>query len=117
MKTLALGIFDGLLTQKQIREKIVAEFEADEKEVAKYEYLVAYVDYGSYEGSGWILMRDKETGLLFENHSSHCSCYGNEGQFSPEPCTIEYLKSDKFSMYSYGDEERAVREYLKKLKV
>jgi len=115
-KLLSLGIFEDMTTQKQIQERIVSEFEADINDVKKYKYLVVYVDYGSYEGTGWLLMRHKETGELYENHSGHCSCYGNEGQFEPEKTTVEYLKSDKFSCYDYGGEERLIKEYLKKLK-
>lgn len=116
MKLLALGIFDGMTKQKEIIDKIVSEFEANSSTVKKYKYLIAYVDYGSYEGTGWILMRDKETGKLYENHSGHCSCYGNEDQFEPEETTIQYLQSDKFSCYDYGGEEKLIKEAISKLK-
>jgi hypothetical protein len=115
-RPLTLGVFEGMTTQKEIQEKIISEFEADPAEVKKYRYLVAYVDYGSYQGTGWILMQHKETNDFYENHSSHCSCYGNEDQFEPEETTIEYLKSDRFSCYCYEGEDRLIREYIKKLK-
>lgn len=115
-KLLALGIFDKMTTQEQIKDEIIKEFQSSEEEVSKYEYLIAYVDYGSYEGTGYILMRDKESGELYENHSGHCSCYGNEGQFSPEKANLVYLQSDKFSCYCYGDENTLIREYIKDLK-
>ncbi len=115
METLNLGIFADL-SQQEVRDRIISEFQIDDpKLIDKYDVLVAYVDYGSYEGTGWILLRDMETGELYENHSSHCSCYGNEGQFHPEPCALQYLKSDKFSIYSYGEEDRLIRQYISNL--
>jgi hypothetical protein len=66
-------------------------------------------------------LRDKETGKLYENHGSHCSCYGFEDQWAPEETSIEYLQSDKFyfSCGGYDNSEEfnknAVMEYIKSL--
>ena len=95
---LALGIFKGMTSQREIKKEIIDEFKANILDVDKYTYIIAYVDYGSYEGTGWILMQEKTTGKLFENHSGHCSCYGNEGQFEPEATDLKYLQSDNFSV-------------------
>lgn len=116
MKPLLLGIFSKAKTQKDIVKIIVDEFHADVKDVDKYKFIICYVDYGDYEGTGWILMKDKETGALYENHSGHCSCYGNEGQFTPEPTHLKYLKSSNFSCYTYGNENEQIREKIKTLK-
>lgn len=115
METLKLGIFEECKDNVELELKIASEFEAKIEDVQKYDYLIAYVDYGSYEGTGYILMREKQTGALFENHSGHCSCMGNEGQFEPEAAKLEYLQSDKFSCYCYGDEEKQIKKYLKTL--
>lgn len=115
MKVLGLGIFEGMTTQKEIIETAAKEFECDISELKKYKFLIAYVDYGSYEGTGFLLMRDKETGKLFENHSGHCSCFGNEDQFEPEPTDVIYLKSDKFSCYCYGDEDALIKKQISKI--
>lgn len=52
-------------------------------------------DYGRYEGSASFLLIEPTTGKFFEIHGSHCSCYGFEGQFTPEECPIEYLAKGK----------------------
>jgi hypothetical protein len=115
-RVLALGIFAGLTTQQQIQKKIMNEFQASEEDVKKYHYMIVYTDYGSYEGTGWMLMKEKQSGKLFDNHSSHCSCFGNEGQFTPEPTNLPYLKSKQFNPSTYGGEDQAIKKYLAKLK-
>lgn len=112
---LALGIFEGMTTQQEVQDKIIEEFASDRETVDQYEYLIVYTDYGSYEGTGWLLMRNKETGELFDNNSGHCSCYGNEGQFEPEPTNLPYLKSLEFHVYSYGGEESKIKDYIKNM--
>lgn len=112
------------LTEKQIKEHLVEQYGADEKELKKFDILVAYESVGSWgcDSSSWFLLRNKETGQLFENHGSHCSCYGFEGQWGPEPATLEYLKSDKFyfSTGGYDSDEggnkAAVKQFVEKLK-
>lgn len=49
--------------------------------------LFAEYSSGNYEGSATVIY--EENGQLFEVHGSHCSCYGLEGQFSPEECSVE----------------------------
>ena len=93
------------------------------KEVEKYEILIAYESVGSWgcDSSSWFLLKEKATGKLFETHGSHCSCYGFEGQFEPEETTVEYLQSDKFYFYCGGYDDNgeqnkeAVFQYLKYL--
>ena len=46
------------------------------------EILVALYDGGSYDGLAFVLFH--RDGKLYEVHGSHCSCYGLEGQWSPE---------------------------------
>ncbi len=116
MKPLCLGIFENLGSQKDIRKLIVDEFQASVEEVKRFTYLICYVDTGSYEGTGWMLMKDRKTGELFENHNSHCSCYGNEGQFAPSVTHLKYLKSKNFSCYTYGDEEKQIKERISRMR-
>lgn len=70
----------------------------------KFEVLIAYESVGSWgcDSSSFFLLRERATGKLFENHGSHCSCYGFEDQWTPEETTLEYLKSDKFSFSTGG---------------
>jgi hypothetical protein len=91
------------LTAKEVRAKIAYDFGLT-NELDRFEVLIAYMSEGSFgcDSSAWLLLRDRNTRELFEVHGSHCSCYGFEGQFSPEITTVEYLRSDKFSFSCGG---------------
>jgi hypothetical protein len=54
------------------------------------EVLLAYYCYENYSGEAFVLFR--QDGKLYEVNGSHCSCYGLEGQWSPEETTIEALE-------------------------
>lgn len=111
----------AVYTDEEVRGHIVSSYEATRDDVDKYDILIAYESVGSWgcDSASYFLLRHKETGELFETYGSHCSCYGFEGQFSPEPTSVEYLRSDHFyfSMGGYdGDSERnraAVLEYVR----
>lgn len=110
-------------SDEDVRHHIRDDFEAPAAEIKRFEILIAYESVGAYgcDSSAWFLLRECETGKLFEVHGSHCSCYGFEGQFEPEPTTLEYLKSDKFHFTCGGDDgdrdknTRVVREFIKTL--
>jgi hypothetical protein len=53
------------------------------------EILAACYNIGGYEGDAYVLFR--QNGKLFEVFASHCSCYGLEGQWSPEETTLEKI--------------------------
>lgn len=80
-----LGLWDCL-------EDVLYDFNVDEllpgKECA---ILYAEYTYEDYNGDAYVLFMD-EQGNLYEVYGSHCSCYGLEGQWEPEPTTIEFLK-------------------------
>lgn len=80
-----------------VRGWMVNNFEIPAAELEPYQVLAGALDEGSWEGSVWFLLRSRETGQLFEVHGGHCSCYGFEDQFKPEPTDLKYLLSDKFS--------------------
>jgi hypothetical protein len=113
MKQLFLGDFSKN-NEEQVREHLVNSYEAKREYVDEFDILVAYEDNGGYEGYSFFLLRNKATGEYWENHASHCSCYGFEGQFTPEKTSVEYLKSDKFSP-GYGVPESEVRELIASL--
>ena len=54
------------------------------------EILLASYAYECYEGDAFVLFRKDDK--LYEVNGGHCSCYGLEGQWSPEETTIEALE-------------------------
>lgn len=52
---------------------------------------ILFASYGgqAYEGDAFVLF--EQGGQLYEVHGSHCSCYGLEGQWGPEPTTWDAL--------------------------
>lgn len=67
----------------------------DEKEVTSLDpepdrILAASYRYEDYEGDAFVLF--VKDGKLYEVNGSHCSCYGLEGQWSPEEVHIESLE-------------------------
>jgi hypothetical protein len=79
------------------------------------EVLLASYGTPSYEGYAFVLFR--KDGKLYEVNASHCSCYGLEGQWSPEETTVESLRhrldagslgSDDYTENVFADDLRAV---------
>lgn len=62
------------------------------KELEGAELLFLRLDEPCYSGSLMAIYR--KDGKLFENHDSHCSCYGFES-WGPEETTIEALEKRK----------------------
>lgn len=89
-KLLTLADFTGM-SEKDIRKKIVDDYEITDGELDKYKLLIVHKEEDSYEGYSHLLLQDKESGKLYANYASHCSCYGYEGQFKPEETTVEFL--------------------------
>jgi hypothetical protein len=125
MQQLYLGDLSGY-SEQEIKEHIAASYAGEvshfdygdpsdaEKaallqELGDFSILLAYESVGSWgcDSSSYFLMRKLATGELFEFSGGHCSCYGFEGQYSPEPVSVEYLKSDRFHMGTGGYDEEA----------
>lgn len=79
------------------------------------EILLASYSTGNWSGDAFVLFR--KDGELFEVNGSHCSCYGLEGQWEPEPTTVAALRhrldkgtlgSDDWIGNEFADELRAV---------
>lgn len=82
--------------------------------------LANYGSYG-YEGGAFVLFR--RDGQLYEVNGSHCSCYGLENQWDPEPTTVEALRhrmtkgnlgSEAYDGGPFADELRQVLETVEK---
>ncbi|PHE75142.1 hypothetical protein [Bacillus wiedmannii] len=111
------------MSEEELRDHIVEDYEVEHEELDKYDILIAYESVGSWgcDSESFFLLNNKETGQLFENHASHCSCYGFEHQFEPEETTVEYLQSEHFGfcngLYdedSEGNRDKVMR-YIEQL--
>ena len=131
-------------TEAEVKQHIADQYAKTpyDKESAKVVYneldnldvLIAYESVGSWgcDSTSFFVFKDKATGILYEMHGSHCSCYGFEDQFGLEETTIEALKSrveharsrnqdeeDEHSIFSMGgydgdatNNAKAVNEYI-----
>ncbi len=72
----------------------IKDLERDFKETIGKEVriLFAWYSYAGYSGSAYVLGYDKSLNKFFEVHGGHCSCYGLEGQWSPEYCIPKELQ-------------------------
>jgi hypothetical protein len=122
IRLVALGDLKGM-SQEDIKDHINRDYEAARKKIDNYTFLIAYESVGDWgcDSSSWFLMRDKRDGKLYENHGSHCSCHGFEGQWFPEETTVEYLSSEKFYLPTGGydttsdENKKAVKAAIKRL--
>lgn len=72
----------------------------------RYTILYYNYTYENYSGDAYVLGLDKQDSTFFEVIGSHCSCYGLEGQWSPEPCTVaELTELFKRRKEAYLDDE------------
>lgn len=84
--------------------------EVVQRALQELDIIIAYESVGVYgcDSTSFFLFRRKSDGMYLENHGSHCSCWGFEGQFNPEETTIEYLKSDKFCFLCGGWDDNRI---------
>ncbi len=77
---------------------------------------ILFASYGcdNYEGGAFVLF--ERDGELFEVNAGHCSCYGLEGQFSPELTTLEAL-AYRLTNGSMGTDSYSDNEFAKELKI
>ena len=69
-----------------------SNFEIGDKELKDFEILFSIYIIDGYEGSAFVLLRNKITNALYEVNAGHRSCMGLEGQFEPEKTSAEFLK-------------------------
>lgn len=79
------------------KEDVINSYSAPADSLDNVEMLLAWYGYGDYCGSSFVLFI--KDGKLYEVNGSHCSCYGLEGQWSPEETSWDALKTRHF----YGD--------------
>ena len=98
-------------TKKDIKE-IVARYQIkDFSLVPTPAQLILKVD-NSEEWTGSYGELFVKNGKLYENHGSHCSCYGCEGQWSPEETLMSAIarRPDGFMGIKIGQVRRLARE-------
>lgn len=66
------------------------------------EIVVAWYDYGLYDGRAFVLFR--KDGKLFEVDAWHCSCYDVEGQWNPERTSVASLKMRRPTAFPFCGE-------------
>lgn len=76
---------------------------------------ILYAEYSNEDYSGNATVIFEQNGKLFEVHGSHCSCYGLDGQWSPESCTVEDViaraENGQFSYVNCSEIRRAVENW------
>ena len=97
-------------------DRVWACFDVAEKD-RTYKILFATYGYGSYDGDAWVLA--EKDGQLFEVRGGHCSCYGLEGQFDPEPVVLKELENRltkgsflKDDYYGYDGADTKLKTFL-----
>jgi hypothetical protein len=109
MNTLLLGDLSGMAID-EVLTKVSHEFCVERPELEKLELLIAQINEDGYEGYAYFLVRNLETGKLYEISACHCSCYGFEDQWKPEITSKDYLLSENYRMRGYPEIKRLVTE-------
>jgi hypothetical protein len=109
MRTLLLGDLSGL-GMDQVLKRVSEEFRVERAELSKLEFLIAQINEECYDGEAYFLVRNLETGRLYEVIGSHCSCMGFEDQWKPEITSKEYLLSENYRMRSFPEIKQVVTE-------
>jgi hypothetical protein len=76
------------------------------------EVLFACYTYEDYSGFATVIF--KRDGKLFEVSGSHCSCFGLEGQWLPQPVTWAALALRPDSSYRPPEANEYLRKLVKK---
>lgn len=79
--------------EEAVRDAIASDFQIHFRELDLYDILLASYTSETYSGDAFLVLRRKLTGELLLVEASHCSCYGLEGQWNPEPTTVEALET------------------------
>ena len=96
-------VFAGSFKNKK---DIANEFRIPLKTLNKLQIIYAVYEEPPYEGYADIFYLHVSTGMFYEVHGSHCSCYGLENQWKPEligdlDMFLEY--AERIKVYSGND--------------
>lgn len=86
------------LSDGEICHDVVQMFDITDAELDAYDVVA-----GVLSGDGWsescvLILRERTSGEMFVVNASHCSCFGFEDQFDPDPFTLEALASVKYGL-------------------
>lgn len=74
---------------------IITDFNISLEYANTFDFLFAVYAQAEEKGMGgrlaYILLRNKETNVLYDIVAGHCSCYGFEDQFEPTETSIEAI--------------------------
>lgn len=81
-----MSTFNGLFTCK---EDVADQFGLTQDYINSIHIIYCCYDMSGYDGDAFVVF--VEDGELFEVNAGHCSCYDLEGQWKPDPTSLEYL--------------------------
>lgn len=107
IKNVVLDFFDLRYnhTEEDVQKVIDEEF----KDI---EWLFGHYDYECYSGDATVFF--KRNGEYFEVGGGHCSCYGLEDQWTPEPSSREAIIARSEADNAYAKE---LAEFLKEVEL
>lgn len=97
----------------EIKQEIINAFEIPKETLENFDVIIWDYTYECYEGSAFLLLRDKNTNKLYEVNGSHCSCYGLEGQFKLEEVTKKELMFRLENNKRYGTDACWITHYFR----
>jgi hypothetical protein len=97
------------------QQRLISDYEITEKDLDGYEILFAAYGGRDYEGKALVILRKENK--LYMTEGSHCSCFGLEGQFSPDEVNLEMLNKYKFNHYDEYEPDEVIgwQEFLERL--
>lgn len=88
-KDSVIADFEGVYYNEDLTPEMAAKY-------ANVEVLLASYGQANYLGDAFVLFRNTDDNALYEVSASHCSCFGLEDQWDPEPCDFDTLKKRVF---------------------
>lgn len=100
---------------EQLLAHVRSEYDAPIQDTEGVKFRIAYESTGSWGCDSSSFFVFEKDGQLFENNASHCSCYGFENQWEPEPTTQEaLLRRGYFSLGGYDNSPEENKAAIKK---
>lgn len=84
------GAFTGWRDNNLFPDGVANAFHLN-NDVEEPEKIFALYDLEAYEGSAFVIFKDKK-GDWYYVTGGHCSCYGLEDQWTPEPFDLDLLQ-------------------------